>query len=104
VAAGFEQQAGQGQRVRMTRLTHRAELALAEDAGQHGERGRQAVPQVAGVRIRSGLEQHPGAGERGGLADGGVVTGVGQVEQRLAAERAARPGRRAAASSGGPAG
>jgi hypothetical protein len=44
VGAGFEQQAGQGQRVRVTWLAHRAEFAAAEDAGQHGERSRQAVP------------------------------------------------------------
>jgi hypothetical protein len=95
----------------MTRLTHRAELALAEDAGQHGERGRQAVPQVAGVRIRSGLEQHPGAGERGGLADGGVVTGVGQMgtaarsgtgRPAWSPRRGRRPGARPAAAGRPP--
>jgi hypothetical protein len=92
VGAGLEQQAGQGQGVRVARLAPRAQLALAEHAGQDGERGGQAVPQVAGVRVGARVEQQPGAGEHGVRADGGVVAGVGQVEQRLAAERAARPG------------
>jgi hypothetical protein len=52
------------------------------------------VERLAGVRVGARVEQQPGAGEHGVRADGGVVAGVGQVEQRLAAERAARPGGR----------
>jgi len=44
VGARLQQQAGQRDRVRMPPLSDRAELALAEDAGEHGERCRQAVP------------------------------------------------------------
>jgi hypothetical protein len=89
VAAGFEQQAGQGQRVRMARLAHRAELALAEDAGQHGERGRQAVPQVAGVRVGTVVEQQAGGPDGRLRADAGIVPGVREIQQRLPLERAA---------------
>jgi hypothetical protein len=107
VGAGLEQQAGQRQRMRMPRLAHRAELTLAEDAGQQGKRSRQAVPEVAGVRIRAGLEQHPDGAEHGRLSDGGVVAGVGQVKQGAGSgtgrpawppRRGRRPGARPAAA------
>ena len=59
VGARLEQQPGERDRVRMPGLPDRAELALAEGAGEHGERGRQAVPQVAGVGVGARVEQQP---------------------------------------------
>jgi hypothetical protein len=69
VGARLEQYAGQRLCVRMPRLPDRAELPLAEDAGQHGKRRRQAVPQVPGVRVGAVTEQHPGGAEHGALLD-----------------------------------
>ena len=94
VGAGHQQQAGQGQPVRVPGLPLRAALALAERAGQHGERRAQAVPQVAGVRIGARGQQEAGRGQHRIAADVRVVPGVGQVKQRLPPVRAAlAPGR-----------
>ena len=83
VGTAGQQQAGQRQRMRVPRLPTRALLALAEHAGQHGERGGQPEPQVAGVRVGAGVQQQPRAAQE---PFGGFVRaecpGVGQVHQR----------------------
>jgi len=68
------------------RLAPRALLALAEAAGQRGERRGQPVPGVPGVRVGAGVQQQPGRLQRVDLRH----PGVGQVEQRLPAVRAGR--------------
>jgi hypothetical protein len=57
VRPGLEQQPGQGRRFRVRRLVGRV-LAVAEGARQ-GREQVCAVPQVAGVRIRAVLKEHP---------------------------------------------
>ena len=47
------------------------------------------MPEVAGVRVGARVQQQPGRGQDGALVDLRVVPGVGQVEQRRPAERAA---------------
>ncbi len=66
----------------MAGLRHRAALARAEHAGQHGERGGQPVPEVAVVGVGAGVEQRPGGPQHGVERHVGVVAGVGEVEQR----------------------
>jgi hypothetical protein len=56
-------QVAQGQRVRMPGLADRAQLPFAEHPGQHRERGELPVPQVAGVRIGTRVQQQPGGGQ-----------------------------------------
>ena len=89
IGAGLQEQAGEGERVRVPGLADRAQFPLAERPGQHRERGGQAVPEVAGVRISAGVQQEPCGSQDGILTDLRVVPGVGQVEQRLPPERAA---------------
>src|SRR5437660_12937098 len=65
----------------MPRLARRAELTLAEDAGQQGKRSRQAVPEVAGVRIRAGLELGS-VGRSGTIAPFERLRSASQAERR----------------------
>ena len=51
--------------MRVPGLDDRPALAFAEHAGEHGERRRQPVPEVAGVRIGPGVEQPAGRREHG---------------------------------------
>ena len=63
VGAGLQQQAGESERVRVPGLADRAQFPFAERPGQHGERGGQAVPEVAGVRIGAAVQQKPGGSQ-----------------------------------------
>jgi hypothetical protein len=60
VGPRLQQQPGQRVPVRVPGLVARALFALAEHAGQDGERRRQPAPQVAGVRVGTGAQQEPG--------------------------------------------
>ena len=95
IRARGEQQPGQRLRARMPRLPHRAQLALAEHPGQHGERGGQALPQITGVGVSPGGQQQPGRAQHGVLGDRRIVPRIGQVVQRLGPVRAAFPAGRA---------
>jgi hypothetical protein len=86
-----EKQPGQAQGMGMVWLAGRSGFASTEDPGQHGERGKQTVPQVSGVGVGSGLEQQPGCPEHGCLLDVGVVAGIGQVHQRFPSVRSPFP-------------
>ena len=66
-----------------------AVLAVAEHAGEHGERGGEGVPEAAVVGVGAGVEQQLGGLQRGRPADVGVVAGVRLVEQRRPAVRSA---------------
>ncbi len=83
VGAGFQQQPGQGERFGVRRLVL---LSAAERAGQCGEGGDQTVPEEAGIRVRAVAEEDAG---RLHIPGNPGQTGVGQVQQRLPAERPA---------------
>ena len=93
VGARFEQHPGQLGGVRVRRLVGGSALAVAEDAGEQRERGRQAAPQIALGGIGARGEQAPGGGEHRRGLDVGVDARIGEVEERAPAVRtAARDG------------
>jgi len=75
--------------MRVPRLSDRPKLALAEDAGEHGERRRQAMPQIAGVRVGARVKQQPGHLQRRLKGDQRVVPSVSEIAQGLPLERSA---------------
>ena len=85
VRAALEEEPGQRLPLGVPRLAARALLALAEAAGQRGERRGQALPQVAGGRVGAGVEEQPGRRDGVALRD----PGVDEVDQGYPAERAA---------------
>ncbi|MDQ1417459.1 MAG: hypothetical protein QOF81_3072 [Acidimicrobiaceae bacterium] len=67
----------------MPGLTSRSQLALAENARQHGEWRREGVPEVAGVRVGARIQEQARRTKHGRLGDRWIVAGIGQVVQRL---------------------
>ena len=88
VRAAVEEEPGQRLPLRMPRLAPRTLLALAEAAGQRGERRGQPLPQVPRGRVGTRVEEQPGGGDGVTLGN----PGVDEVHQRHPAERAAVTG------------
>ena len=90
--------AGRGDGVRMPGL---AVLAVAEHAGEHGERGGQGVPEPAVVGVRAGVEQQLGGLQRGRPADAagrggrrpGTAAATSRAARRSRSPAACRPAR-----------
>ena len=88
IGAGLEQQPRERQLVRMRRGIA---LAAAKRPGQRGERRAEALPQVAGVRVRAVVEQYARRRQRVPSGSGGAEARVGEIQERLPAVGAALP-------------